>query len=384
MPRGTDHKLFEYANMLSHPLADMRAYGARMLCPFGADAVPALEKALSDYEIAVRLAAVDSLLDISLPRAQMAVFRRLIEDKELRELAADEMSPRIEAAAVLIIERGTPEERKGAAELLFDRKLTTSLDGKNGMESIPILEKALDLNTPETRLAALESLLNMQDIRAEKAVVRALQRDPEFCKEAIGRFSPRVERAAARVMQWGSSDEKCDAAEFLFSIKTITSKSALSRAITTDEIIRAIFIMRMGEKKEERAKTTLINCLKDESPEVRFFAAEALKAFGKGAGPEVEDALGERIENESDPQVLNMVIAALEKMGCPIPPKVDERRMDFMGASTRESRITWLLSRRIKREMDGMDKKETPANLRRARTLPLHATPINPVRARAK
>jgi|GEM_PF-6193128 len=361
-----------------------RDYAVRMLAICGVDAIPILEQVLNGEEDDIRLTAVESLLNFDHPRAQMAVFKRLLEDEELRRKAISSPSVMIEECAIRIIEKGTVEEKKKAAALLFDGKLITSLDNER-RPTIPILENALDLKREiplPVRLMAVEALLKLNNIKAHKAVVYALQRDSELKEIAISKCSPRIEKIAAQLMEFGSNPDKCEAAELLISTNTRASRTSLHRAVKREDLIRAIFVINIGERasKEKdpedrrRIVNSLIKCLRDSrSPEVRFFAAEALREIGGEAGEKAVKALKSMVRIETNSHALDMGIAALEKMGAEIPDGIGISDKKELGehVTEREGTIAFLLARRISRqaEQDAREcaSKNTPGRIKRRR-----------------
>ncbi len=242
---------------------------------------------------------------------------------------------------------GTPEERWYAVIMI----------GASGMDGFPVLKEALGDSHPKVRRAAVECLLNIDNEESRRAIVGTLVDDIELAERAIEEFSPRLENSIVQVLRGESLEGRCDAAEVLFNTRIVADVVGMHEIVAQDPVIRALFIMKLGESPGNRTKDILIRHLRDKSPEVRFFAAEGLKNLGKSAGEAAELALGELVESEENPDVLNIVFSALSEMECPIPPKGEERLGELDDRSTRESRITWLLARRIERQM-GLDEMQ--------------------------
>jgi HEAT repeat protein/beta-lactamase regulating signal transducer with metallopeptidase domain len=297
-------------------------------------AVPALLSVLKDENAAVRLAAVESLGNLSDPRAVDALVQALKTDTDprVREAAAEALgnidSPR--AVPGLIAALGSEKVSAVRAKIAWalgeidDARAVEALGGAvrdpdaevrrqvvwalGELESpaaVPMLIPALKDADVETRKQAAEALGEIGNKDAVEALIPVTKdADAEVRKEAVGALGNIQDKRALPALEAAVRDPNVEvrrqAIEAIGQLDDL--KSAPTALITAlkdeDHEVRKSAAEALGNMEDEAAVPALVPLTKDADVEVKRAAVEALSGLLKDDDPEIRklaaEALGKK------------------------------------------------------------------------------------------
>ena len=279
-------------------------------------AVPALLAVLKDEDSAVRLAAVESLGNLSDPRAVDALVLALKSDTDprVREAAAEALgeidSPR--AVPGLIAALGS--ERVSAVRAKIAWALG-ELDDKRAVEALGAVVRDQDA---EVRRQAVWALGELESAAAVPMLVPALKdADTETRKQAAWALGEIQSKDAIDALTPVTKDADVEvrkqAVWALGNIEDKRALPALEAALRDANVeVRRQAIESIGQLDElGKAPPALISALKDEDREVRKSAAEAL---GNLEDEEAVPALVP-LTKDADIEVKRAAVEALSSIG---------------------------------------------------------------------
>jgi len=279
-------------------------------------AVPALLSVLKDEDATVRLAAVESLGNLSDPRAVDALVQALKSDTDarVREAAAEALgdidSPR--AVPGLIAALGS--EKVSAVRAKIAGALGEIKD-KRAVEALGAVVRDPDA---EVRREAVSALGELESAAAVPMLIPALKdADIETRKQAASALgeiqSKDAVEALIPVTKDANAEVRKQAVEALGQIEDKRALPALEAAVRDANVeVRRQAIEAIGHLDElKSAPPALIAALKDEDREVRKSAAEAL---GNMEDEEAVPALVP-LTKDADVDVKRAAVEALSSIG---------------------------------------------------------------------
>ena len=279
-------------------------------------AVPALLSVLKDEDATVRLAAVESLGNLSDPRAVDALLVALKGDTDarVREAAAEALgeidSPR--AVPGLIAALGS--EKVGAVRAKIAWALG-EIDDKRAVEALGAVVRDPDV---EVRRQAVSALGELESAAAVPMLIPALKdADVETRKQAASALGEIQSKDAVEALIPLTKDADVEvrkqAVEALGQIEDKRALPALEAAVRDANVeVRRQAIEAIGQLDElGKAPPALIAALKDEDREVRKAAAEAL---GQLEDEEAVPALVP-LTKDADVEVKRAAVEALSSIG---------------------------------------------------------------------
>ena len=279
-------------------------------------AVPALLSVLKDEDATVRLAAVQSLGNLSDPRAVDALVVALKSDTDarVREAAAEALgeidSPR--AVPGLIAALGS--EKVGAVRAKIAWALG-EIDDKRAVEALGAVVRDPDV---EVRRQAVSALGELESAAAVPMLIPALKdADVETRKQAAAALGQIQSKDAVEAIIPLTKDADVEvrkqAVEALGQIQDKRALPALEAAVRDANVeVRRQAIESIGQLDElKSAPPGLIAALKDDDHEVRKAAAEAL---GNMEDEEAVPALVP-LTRDADVEVKRAAVEALSSIG---------------------------------------------------------------------
>jgi HEAT repeat protein/beta-lactamase regulating signal transducer with metallopeptidase domain len=279
-------------------------------------AVPALLSVLKDEDATVRLAAVQSLGNLSDPRAVDALLVALKSDTDarVREAAAEALgeidSPR--AVPGLIAALGS--EKVGAVRAKIAWALG-EIDDKRAVEALGAVVRDPDV---EVRRQAVSALGELESAAAVPMLIPALKdADVETRKEAASALGEIQSKDAVEALIPLTKDADVEvrkqAVEALGQIEDQRALPALEASVRDANVeVRRQAIESIGQLEEMKsAPPALIAALKDDDHEVRKAAAEAL---GNMEDEAVVPALVP-LTKDADVEVKRAAVEALSSIG---------------------------------------------------------------------
>jgi len=279
-------------------------------------AVPALLSVLKDENAAVRLAAVQSLGNLSDPRAVDALVQALKTDTdpEVREAAAEALgeidSPR--AVPGLIAALGS--EKVGAVRAKIAWALG-EIDDKRAVEALGAVVRDPDA---EVRRQAVSALGELESAAAVPMLIPALKdADIETRKQAASALGEIGSKDAVEALipltKDADAEVRKQTVQALGQIEDKRALPALEAAVRDANVeVRRQAIEAIGQLDELRsAPPALITALKDDDQEVRKAAVEALGQL------EDEEAVPALIPltRDADVEVKRAAVEALSSIG---------------------------------------------------------------------
>jgi len=310
-------------------------------------AVPALLSVLRDENAAVRLAAVQSLGNLSDPRAVDALVQALKTDTdpEVREAAAEALgeidSPR--AVPGLIAALGSEkvgavrakiawalgeidDKRSGAVEALgavvrdpdaeVRRQAVWALGELEAATAVPMLIPALKDADTETRKQAAWALGEIQSKDAVEALTPVTKdADVEVRKQAVWALGNIEDKRALPALEAAVRDANVEVRrQAIESIGQLDDLHKAPPALITalkdeDEEVRKSAVEALGQLEDEDAIPALIPLTKDADVEVKRAAVEALSSIG---GPRAVEVMAGLLK-DGDPEIRKIAAEALGK-----------------------------------------------------------------------
>ena len=308
-------------------------------------AVPALLSVLRDENAAVRLAAVESLGNLSDPRAVDALVQALKTDTDprVREAAAEALgqidSPR--AVPGLIAALGSEKvsavrakiawalgeiddaravEALGAAvrdpDAEVRRQVVWALGELESPAAVPLLIPALKDADVETRKHAAEALGEIASKDAIEALIPVTKdADAEVRKEAVSALGNIEDKRALPALEAAVRDANVEvrrqAVEAIGQLDDLKSAPAALIAALKDEDheVRKSAAEALGNMEDEAAVPALVPLTKDADVEVKRAAVEALSSIGGARAIEVMAGL----LKDDDPEIRKLAAEALGK-----------------------------------------------------------------------
>jgi HEAT repeat protein/beta-lactamase regulating signal transducer with metallopeptidase domain len=310
-------------------------------------AVPALLSVLKDENAAVRLAAVESLGNLSDPRAVDALVQalRTDTDPQVREAAAEALgeidSPR--AVPGLIAALGSEkvgavrakiawalgeidDKRSGAVEALgavvrdpdaeVRRQAVWALGELEAATAVPMLIPALKDADTETRKQAAWALGEIQSKDAVEALTPVTKdADVEVRKQAVWALGNIEDKRALPALEAAVRDANVEVRrQAIESIGQLDDLHKAPPALITalkdeDEEVRKSAVEALGQLEDEEAIPALIPLTKDADVEVKRAAVEALSSIG---GPRAVEVMAGLLK-DGDPEIRKIAAEALGK-----------------------------------------------------------------------
>jgi len=310
-------------------------------------AVPALLSVLKDENAAVRLAAVESLGNLSDPRAVDALVQalRTDTDPQVREAAAEALgeidSPR--AVPGLIAALGSEkvgavrakiawalgeidDKRSGAVEALgavvrdpdaeVRRQAVWALGELEAATAVPMLIPALKDADTETRKQAAWALGEIQSKDAVEALTPVTKdADVEVRKQAVWALGNIEDKRALPALEAAVRDANVEVRrQAIESIGQLDDLHKAPPALITalkdeDEEVRKSAVEALGQLEDEDAIPALIPLTKDADVEVKRAAVEALSSIG---GPRAVEVMAGLLK-DGDPEIRKIAAEALGK-----------------------------------------------------------------------
>jgi len=308
-------------------------------------AVPALLSVLKDENAAVRLAAVQSLGNLSDPRAVDALVQALKTDTdpEVREAAAEALgeidSPR--AVPGLIAALGSEKvgavrakiawalgeiDDKRAVEALgavvrdpdaeVRRQAVSALGELESAAAVPMLIPALKDADIETRKQAASALGEIGSKDAVEALIPLTKdADAEVRKETVQALGQIEDKRALPALEAAVRDANVEvrrqAIEAIGQLDELRSAPpALITALKDDDQeVRKAAVEALGQLEDEEAVPALIPLTRDADVEVKRAAVEALSSIGGARAVEVMAGL----LKDGDPEIRKIAAEALGK-----------------------------------------------------------------------
>jgi HEAT repeat protein/beta-lactamase regulating signal transducer with metallopeptidase domain len=308
-------------------------------------AVPALLSVLGDEHPAVRLAAVQSLGQLTDPRAVDALVQALRTDTDarVREAAAEALgeidSPR--ALPGLIAALGA--ERVGAVrakiawalgeigdaravealgsvvrdpEVEVRRQAVEALGELESKAAVPMLLPALRDSDVETRKNAAEALGQLQSADAIAGLsVATRDSEPEVRKQAVEALGQISDKRALPALEAATRDHEAEvrrqAVEAIGQLDDLRAAPPAVIAATrdADRAVRRAAAEALGQIEDESSVPALIPLTRDTNAEVKRSAVEALASIGGAGSIEVMAAL----LKDDDPEIRKLAAEALGK-----------------------------------------------------------------------
>ena len=308
-------------------------------------AVPALLAVLKDEDAAVRLAAVESLGNLSDPRAvdALVVALRNDTDARVREAAAEALgeidSPR--AVPGLIAALGSEKvgavrakiawalgeiDDKRAVEALgavvrdpdaeVRRQVVWALGELESPAAVPMLVPALKDADTETRKQAAWALGEIQSKDAIDALVPVTKdADVEVRKQAVWALGNIEDKRALPALEAALRDANVEVRRQ--AIESIGDLDELGKAPPAliaalkdeDREVRKSAAEALGNLEDEEAVPALVPLTKDADVEVKRAAVEALSSIGGARSVEVMAGL----LKDGDPEIRKLAAEALGK-----------------------------------------------------------------------
>jgi len=308
-------------------------------------AVPALLSVLKDEDAAVRLAAVQSLGNLSDPRAVDALVQALKTDTDpqVREAAAEALgeidSPR--AVPGLIAALGSEKvgavrakiawalgeiEDKRAVEALggvvrdpdaeVRRQAVWALGELESAAAVPLLIPALKDADAETRKQAAWALGEIQSKDAVEALASVTKdADVEVRKQAVWALGNIEDKRALPALEAAVRDANAEVRrQAIESIGELDELRSAPPALITalkdeDREVRKAAVEALGQLEDEEAVPAIIPLTKDADVEVKRAAVEALSSIGGARAVEVMAGL----LKDGDPEIRKIAAEALGK-----------------------------------------------------------------------
>ena len=265
-----------------------RAAATEALIKIGPAAVEPLTNALRSVSPFVRSAAAEALGRIKDPRAIEPLIRALSRDSyeytraEAAWALASMEDPRVIGPLIDALSDQHPDVR-AAAELALARLGPLSVE--------PLLQVLNKRGTAALRNSVVRALGGTNDPRVVEPLLRALDdaavRDSAAI--ALGELKdPRAVEPLVRTLKDQNHSGGSSAAAALIKLGS-PSVEPLAKALNdTDQDVRRLAVIALGEIKDPQAIEALTERLKDESPEVRQTAQEAIEKIQK-ANPNRSD-----------------------------------------------------------------------------------------------
>ena len=180
------------ADLLERDPSDQRGEIRRELTGFGAEAVPAVSRLLTNNNQSVRIAAINVLGDIHDRAAGDALAKAALAP------VAEIKASAIRALARIGDRRAVPLARDalGSKEAVVRETAAAALGSLENKAALPALLKALDHNDWHMRWHAAESLGKLRDPRAREALASALADEHWYVRraatEALGAIGDRA------------------------------------------------------------------------------------------------------------------------------------------------------------------------------------------------
>ena len=308
-------------------------------------AVPALLSVLKDENAAVRLAAVESLGNLSDPRAVDALVQALKSDTDprVREAAAEALgnidSPR--AVPGLIAALGSEKVSAVRAKIAWAlgeiddvravealggavrdpdaevrRQVVWALGELESPAAVPLLIPALKDADVETRKHAAEALGEIASKDAIEALIPVTKdADAEVRKEAVSALGNIEDKRALPALEAAVRDANVEvrrqAIESIGQLDDLKSAPAALIAALKDEDheVRQSAAQALGNIEDEAAVPALVPLTKDADVEVKRAAVEALSSIGGVRAIEVMAGL----LKDDDPEIRKLAAEALGK-----------------------------------------------------------------------
>jgi HEAT repeat protein len=279
-------------------------------------AVPALLAVLKDEDVSVRLAAVESLGNLSDPRAVDALVQALRTDTDarVREAAAEALGEIHSARAVPGLIAALGSEKVSAVRA----KIASALGEIKDKRAVEALGAAVRDADAEVRREAVSALGELESAAAVPMLIPALKdADAETRKEAASALgeiqSKDAVDALIPVTKDANAEVRKQAVEALGQIEDKRALAALEAAVRDANVeVRRQAIESIGHLDElKSAPPALIAALKDEDREVRKSAAEGLGNI------EDEEAVPALVPLTKDPdvEVKRAAVEALSSIG---------------------------------------------------------------------
>jgi HEAT repeat protein/beta-lactamase regulating signal transducer with metallopeptidase domain len=310
-------------------------------------AVPALLSVLKDENVAVRLAAVQSLGSLEDPRAVDALVQALRTDADarVREAAAEALgnidSPRAVPGLIAALgsEKVAPvrakiawalgeidDARTGAVEALgaavrdpdaeVRRQVVWALGELESPAAVPLLIPALKDADAETRKQAAWALGEIESKDAIEALIPVTKdADVEVRKQAVEALGNIEDKRALPALEAAVRDANVEvrraAIESIGELDDLGSAPAALIAALKDEDheVRKSAAEALGQIEDEAAVPALVPLTKDPDVEVKRAAVEALSSIGGVRAIEVMAGL----LKDDDPEIRKLAAEALGK-----------------------------------------------------------------------
>ncbi|MER7378139.1 HEAT repeat domain-containing protein [Streptomyces lanatus] len=246
------------------------------------EVVDAFSRLLGDPDYHLRINALDGLRALGVPGDRRGLMA-LLGDPDwavwgrARSLVYDfRDDPAVGAELVRTAERGTPEARVQAIELLPNLWTEPILDA---------LVAGLRAESAQVRITAAARLIDVEDARGQEALAHALEaeQDAEVAESLLWRLGRRGdERVTGPATRWlGDAYAGAAAAAALGAAGTRGAAQALRTAVTDGSLpgsTRAAAAKAMGEAGRWDAVWLLLQLLDDPDGDVRAGAVEGLDA----------------------------------------------------------------------------------------------------------
>jgi len=279
-------------------------------------AVPALLSVLKDEDVSVRLAAVQSLGNLSDPRAVDALVQALKTDTDarVREAAAEALGEIKDKRAVPGLIAALGSEKVSAVRA----KIASALGEIKDKRAVEALGAAVRDQDADVRREAVSALGELESAAAVPMLIPALKdADIETRKEAASALGEIQSKDAVEALIPVTKDANVEvrkqAVEALGQIEDKRALPALEAAVRDANVeVRRQAIESIGQLDElKQAPPALIAALKDEDHEVRKAAAEAL------GNMEDEDAVPALVPltKDADVEVKRAAVEALSSIG---------------------------------------------------------------------
>ncbi|MFL5393378.1 MAG: M56 family metallopeptidase [Myxococcales bacterium] len=308
-------------------------------------AVPALLAVVNDSSPAVRLAAIESLGNLSDPRAVDALVQALRNDTDarVREAAAESLgeidSPR--AVPGLIAALGSERVAAVRAKIAWalgeidDARAVDALSAavrdsevevkRNAVQALgeigaaaatPALLSVLRDPDVETRKQAIEALGEIKSTEAITGISAATKdADAEVRKQAVEALGEISDKRALPALEAATRDAEVEvrrqAVESIGQLDDMKSAPQALIAATRDDDrgVRKAAAEALGQIEDEDAVPALIPLTRDKDTEVKHAAVEALASIGGVRAIEVMAAL----LKDDDPEIRKLAAEALGK-----------------------------------------------------------------------
>jgi HEAT repeat protein/WD40 repeat protein len=312
------------SNLLQSNLTTIRCYAAEALGELGdTKAIKILLAALKDPESNVRASAISALGKLPDERAVAPLIRCLKDsDRQVRLYAVNSIGLMGDKSAAIalspLLDENDPELIAAACDALgrlgdpgaIDRLIQFLVIPENN-EHTNLVLKVIDTVRRLQATAAVPALLEL--LRSPNADLRLK------AVEAIGQCKQKsAAEEIEHVLASDASDEvRAAAAKALGELKDTESLNALVDALQDTLNVRVKAIIALGAIKNINAVPTLMPLLKDQAPELRYHATQALAELDhKKAVHQIELLVVDEV-----PMVSRGAFKALQKLGDDRPEK---------------------------------------------------------------